>query len=189
MSSRWKYPMCAIGPPNDVSPNLRNARKTSAAEPCLIAITCQLATFGFIRLVLGKIIGADAARFGLQPLTTGARLTAAFIRPQELTMKTALLLAPLYLTAALLAPPCAAAADRSITRLDGTKISFTDIDAQVARMMQVGNVSGLGVAILNNRKVAFLKAYGYRDTVTRVPLTVDSIMTAASFTKSTLRTP
>lgn len=79
----------------------------------------------------------------------------------------------------------AAAADRSITRLDGTKISFTEIDAQVARMMNAGNVSGLGVAILNDRKVAFLKAYGYRDTSTRLPLTVDSIMTAASFTKST----
>jgi CubicO group peptidase (beta-lactamase class C family) len=101
-------------------------------------------------------------------------------------MKPALLLAaPLYLTASLLTPPCAAAADQPITRLDGTKISFSEIDAQVARMMKAGNVSGLGVAILNDRKVAFLKAYGYRDTDTQVPLTVDSIMTAASFTKST----
>ena len=79
----------------------------------------------------------------------------------------------------------AAAADRSITRLDGTKISFTEIDAQVARMMKAGNVSGLGVAILNDWKVAFLKAYGYRDISTRLPLTVDSIMTAASLTKPT----
>jgi CubicO group peptidase (beta-lactamase class C family) len=80
----------------------------------------------------------------------------------------------------------AAAADRTITRLDGSKISYADIDTQVNRMMQAGHVSGLGVAILNNRKVAYLKAYGYRDTATREPLTVDSIMTAASFTKSTL---
>src|SRR5690349_15763215 len=79
----------------------------------------------------------------------------------------------------------ATAADRSITRLDGTKISFAEIDAQVARMMKAGKVSGLGIAILNERKVAFLKAYGYRDTSTHLPLTVDSIMTAASFTKST----
>jgi len=80
----------------------------------------------------------------------------------------------------------AAAADRTITRLDGSKISYADIDAQVNRMMQAGHVSGLGVAILNKRKVAYLKAYGYRDTAKREPLTVDSIMTAASFTKSTL---
>lgn len=86
---------------------------------------------------------------------------------------------------AALCEPSLAAPARSVTRLDGTTISFAEIDAQVARMMEVGRVSGLGVAILNNRKVVFLKAYGYRDTATRTPLTVDSIMTAASFTKST----
>ena len=94
-------------------------------------------------------------------------------------------LAKLVPAVALAFPLSAAAADQSITRLDGSKISFTEIDSQVARMMKTGNVSGLGVAILNDRKVTFLKAYGYRDTTTRVPLTVDSIMTAASFTKST----
>jgi CubicO group peptidase (beta-lactamase class C family) len=87
---------------------------------------------------------------------------------------------------ALVLVPVAALADQTVTRLDGSKISFAEIDAQVNRMMQAGHVSGLGVAILNKRKVAFLKAYGYRDTTTREPLTVDSVMTAASFTKSTL---
>lgn len=77
------------------------------------------------------------------------------------------------------------AAERTITRLDGSRISYTDIDAAVTRMMRAGNVAGLGVAILNNRKVAFLKTYGYRDAATRQPLSVDSVITSASFTKST----
>jgi len=96
----------------------------------------------------------------------------------------ALRLIPLAL--ALLLAPEMLLAEQAITRLDGSRISYADIDSEVARMMRAGNVSGLGVAILNNRKVAYLKAYGYRNTVTREPLTVDSIMTAASFTKSTL---
>jgi len=86
----------------------------------------------------------------------------------------------------LLMAPAIALAEQTVTRLDGSRISYADIDAQVTRMMQAGQVSGLGVAILNKRKVAFLKAYGYRDAATRKPLTVDSVMTAASFTKSTL---
>jgi CubicO group peptidase (beta-lactamase class C family) len=87
---------------------------------------------------------------------------------------------------AVAGPLPAVAAGHAVTRLDGSKISSAEIDAEVARMMQVGAVSGLGVAILNNRRVVYLKAYGYRDTTTRQPLTINSTMTAASFTKSTL---
>ncbi len=50
--------------------------------------------------------------------------------------------------------------------------------------MNAASVTGLGIAILNNRKVAYLKTYGERDTDKHLPLTPDSVMTAASYSKS-----
>jgi CubicO group peptidase (beta-lactamase class C family) len=77
------------------------------------------------------------------------------------------------------------AAERSIRRLDGSTITPTQVDRTVQRLMLAGRVPGLGIAILNNRKVVHLKAYGDRDTGTHLPLTKDSVMTSASYTKST----
>jgi len=76
-------------------------------------------------------------------------------------------------------------AQRGITRLDGSIVTPADIDGTVQRLMQAGQVSGLGIAILNQRKVAYLKAYGERDSTRHLPLTADSVMTSASYTKST----
>lgn len=50
--------------------------------------------------------------------------------------------------------------------------------------MQAAHVTGTGIAIFHDGKLAFLKAYGWRDTSQRLPLTPDSVMTAASLTKS-----
>ena len=71
-----------------------------------------------------------------------------------------------------------------VTRLDGSKISPAQIDASVTRWMEAAHVTGVGVAILNNGKVAYIKAYGGRDKEEHLPLTPDSVMTAASLTKS-----
>jgi CubicO group peptidase (beta-lactamase class C family) len=77
------------------------------------------------------------------------------------------------------------AAERRITRLDGSRITAAEIDETVQRLMRAGQVPGLGLAILNDRRVAYLKAYGERDTKKHLPLTIDSVMTSASFSKST----
>jgi CubicO group peptidase (beta-lactamase class C family) len=76
-------------------------------------------------------------------------------------------------------------AERSVTRLDGSHITPADIDASVRRLMHAGRVTGLGIAILNNRKVVYVQTYGERDTEKHLPLTKDSVMTSASYTKST----
>jgi CubicO group peptidase (beta-lactamase class C family) len=76
-----------------------------------------------------------------------------------------------------------AAAQSAVKRLDGSTISPAEIDANVARLMKAAEVTGAGIAIFNHGKVAYLKAYGLRDTEKNLPLTVDSVMTAASFTK------
>lgn len=71
-----------------------------------------------------------------------------------------------------------------VERLDGTRISPAEIDALAARLMREGRVTGLGIAVLNRGKVAFIAAYGRRDVERKLPLTPDTVMTAASLTKA-----
>jgi CubicO group peptidase (beta-lactamase class C family) len=71
----------------------------------------------------------------------------------------------------------------SVTRFDGSTISATEIDATVTRLMKASEVPGLGIAIFDKGKIAYLKAYGLRDKDKGLPLTVDSVMYAASFSK------
>jgi CubicO group peptidase (beta-lactamase class C family) len=84
--------------------------------------------------------------------------------------------------------PCALAQRQSVTRLDGTRITAAQIDAAVAKSMQQARVTGAGIAILNGGKIAYLKAYGFRDTERRLLLTPDSVMTAASLSKPAFAT-
>lgn len=86
---------------------------------------------------------------------------------------------------AIAALATAPAADRNIVRLDGTVVTPAAIDATVQRLMRAANVPGLAVAILNDRKVAYVHAFGERDRDHQLPLTIDSVMSAASFTKAT----
>ncbi len=90
----------------------------------------------------------------------------------------------LLLTAILNVTP-AAAQESAIKRLDGSKITPSEIDATVTRLMQAAEVTGVGLAIFNNGKVAYLKGYGFREKEKNLPLTPDSVMTAASLTKPT----
>jgi CubicO group peptidase (beta-lactamase class C family) len=71
----------------------------------------------------------------------------------------------------------------AIARLDGSKIPSAEIDATVARLMRAAEVTGVGIAIFDNGSVVYLKTYGARDKEKNLPLTADSVMTAASFSK------
>jgi len=71
----------------------------------------------------------------------------------------------------------------TVTRLDGSKISAAEIDGTVTRLMKAAEVTGVEIAILNQGKIAYLKAYGVRDKDKNLPLTVDSVMSAASLSK------
>jgi len=73
--------------------------------------------------------------------------------------------------------------NQNIKRLDGSTITSTEIDATVTRLMRAAKVTGIGIAILNDGKVAYLRAYGVRDKEKNLPLTPDSVMSAASFSK------
>lgn len=50
--------------------------------------------------------------------------------------------------------------------------------------MKAAHVTGVGIAVFNRGEVAYIKKYGARDTENRLPLTSDSVMTAASLTKN-----
>jgi len=76
-----------------------------------------------------------------------------------------------------------AASQASVKRLDGSRITTGEIDATVTRLMHAAEVTGVGLAIFNDRRPVHVKTYGVRDTDKHWPLTTDSVMTAASFTK------
>jgi CubicO group peptidase (beta-lactamase class C family) len=77
----------------------------------------------------------------------------------------------------------AAQQPRIVTRLDGSKITPAEIDQTVMRLMKAAAVTGAGIAILNGGQIVYEKAYGFRDYEKHLPLTADSVMSAASFTK------
>jgi CubicO group peptidase (beta-lactamase class C family) len=71
----------------------------------------------------------------------------------------------------------------SVNRLDGSTITAREIDETVTRVMRAGKVTGVGLAIFNGGEIVYLKAYGHRILNKNLPLTEDSVMSAASFTK------
>jgi CubicO group peptidase (beta-lactamase class C family) len=83
-----------------------------------------------------------------------------------------------------------ASADPSnpVRRLDGSIVTPAAVDAAVARAMQSAKVTGAGIAIFNGRTIVYLKAYGVRDQAQNLALTPDSVMPAASLTKSAFAT-
>ncbi|MGA7461313.1 MAG: serine hydrolase, partial [Candidatus Korobacteraceae bacterium] len=83
---------------------------------------------------------------------------------------------------------CTSLSAQTVERLDGTTISSAEIDATVTRLMQAAEVPGVGIAIFNEHKIAYMKTYGRRDKEKSLPLTPDSVMTAASLTKSAFAT-
>jgi CubicO group peptidase (beta-lactamase class C family) len=70
-----------------------------------------------------------------------------------------------------------------IERLDGSRITPDEIDALAARLMKSAEVPGLAIAVVNQGILSYANAYGFRDTDKHLPLTVNSVMDAASLTK------
>lgn len=73
---------------------------------------------------------------------------------------------------------------QQITRLDGSRIAVSEVDSIVEVLMDTANVQGLDLAILNNRKTAYLKSYGYKNKVNAELLDTNTVMYGASFSKA-----
>jgi CubicO group peptidase (beta-lactamase class C family) len=80
------------------------------------------------------------------------------------------------------------APQRSLQRPGGGTITTSAVDAVTTRLMDAAHVTGAGVAIFHGGRVAYLKAYGARDLGQHLPLTPDSVMSAASLTKAVFAT-
>jgi CubicO group peptidase (beta-lactamase class C family) len=72
----------------------------------------------------------------------------------------------------------------TIVRLDGRKLPFADLDQEVVRLMKSARVTGLGLAVINDGRSVYLKAHGIRNRKTGAPLTDQSVMSGASFSKA-----
>jgi CubicO group peptidase (beta-lactamase class C family) len=81
-----------------------------------------------------------------------------------------------------------AAPQPAITRPDGGELTPAQIDSTVNHLIQAAHVTGAGVALFHRGKIVYLNAYGLRDTEKGMPLTPDSVMTAASLNKSAFAT-
>jgi CubicO group peptidase (beta-lactamase class C family) len=91
-----------------------------------------------------------------------------------------------FFSLVVLATP--AAQQPSLTRPDGDNITPAQIDSTVSQLIQAAHVTGAGVALFRHGKLVYLKAYGLRDVEKSLPLTPDSVTTAASLTKPAFAT-
>ena len=73
-------------------------------------------------------------------------------------------------------------------RLDGSTITSGQLDATVTRLMAAAKVTGVAIAIINDRGIVYLRTYGSRDKARSLPLTPDSVMSGASWTKAAFAT-
>lgn len=71
-----------------------------------------------------------------------------------------------------------------LKRLDGSRISIAEIEQAVTRLMREARVTGLSLAILNDNKVVYVKSFGFRNREEQMPLTENTVMYGASFTKA-----
>lgn len=76
------------------------------------------------------------------------------------------------------------AQQNTIERLDGSKISFSEIDSTVKRLMDAAAVQGVSLAVINKNKTVFIKSYGYRNKPKNELLDTASIMYGASLSKA-----
>ncbi|PKB15586.1 serine hydrolase [Flavobacterium sp. 5] len=73
---------------------------------------------------------------------------------------------------------------QTIKRIDGTKISVDSIQHKIDYLMKAANVSGVAVSIFNDNKPVFSKTYGFANVPKKEPLTQNSVMYGASFSKA-----
>ncbi len=108
------------------------------------------------------------------------REIAGFLDPKRLIL---LRLFGVLLTVGCFAGGIEAIADADLKRLNGRTISALEIDAEVQRLMRIGQVPGLALALIQDNRPVYVKAFGLRNVADKLPLEVDTVMYGASLTK------
>ncbi len=84
----------------------------------------------------------------------------------------------------LLSLNSAIAQNQIINKIDGSKISTKEIDKIIEKLMDTANVQGLSLSILNSNRIVYTKSYGYKNKIQKELLDTNTILQAASFTKT-----
>ena len=95
------------------------------------------------------------------------------------------MLRSIAIAATLLASAATPTVAGPIRSLDGHALPRSAINAEVKRLMAANKVAGLGVALIRSGRVVFVKSYGKRNVIGKLPLKRDTIMYGASLTKAT----
>ncbi len=82
------------------------------------------------------------------------------------------------------AEPAHPQASARIRRLDGTTLTGAKASEVARKILDQAHVPGAQITVLNNGKTVWSEAFGLRDVPSKLPMTVDTAMWAASFTKS-----
>ncbi len=79
---------------------------------------------------------------------------------------------------------CRAQAKGRFRRLDGSSLSSAKASGIARKALADAHVTGAQIVVLNAGKVVWSEAFGLRDVAARLPMTPDTVMQGASFTKS-----
>jgi CubicO group peptidase (beta-lactamase class C family) len=72
----------------------------------------------------------------------------------------------------------------SFKKLDGTILKSATADSIITHLMHEGKVTGLCISVLNDNKPVYIKAFGYKNNLTKELLDTSTVLYAASFSKA-----
>jgi len=87
------------------------------------------------------------------------------------------------LAVSILISSCSKTSD-SISKLDGSKLTFDSVDTLVTEAMSEAEVPGLQLAVFNEKKVVYMKSYGFKDSLKSISMDNHTVLQSASFSKS-----
>jgi len=73
---------------------------------------------------------------------------------------------------------------QAIVRLDNSRITAQQLNDKIDQLMKVASVSGMAISVFNDGKPVYHKAFGYKDSRTKIPLQTNTNFYGASFSKS-----
>jgi CubicO group peptidase (beta-lactamase class C family) len=71
-----------------------------------------------------------------------------------------------------------------IQRIDGSTTTIQAIDSTILRLMSAAKVTGVGLAIINDNRIVYEKAYGYKNLESKELLDDSTIFYGASLSKA-----
>jgi len=73
---------------------------------------------------------------------------------------------------------------QTITRLDNSRISASDLDKKIEDLISKANVQGIAVSVFNNNQPVYSKTFGYKKFETKEPLKPTTNIYGASLSKA-----